>query len=105
MVYLLYLWIVGKILHHLKCIGNVTLYTKRESLKSLKQNPRIEWRYCCTSVTKDYGTYASNKGSLACHIGKYGSMITWVWLGKCRILVCISLPVECTTVYNHTAEA
>ena len=80
MVHLCHLWMVGEEFNNLCRVVGMTLHTQRQCLKTLQQNPCVEWRYGGTSVAQDDGTNTSDESSRTSHIGKHSAMIAWVWL-------------------------
>ena len=82
----------------------MTLYTERQCLKSLKEDEGAYWRNGCSCVTEKDCTDLCNKCSRsACFCEAY-AMIAWVWLCKrCKFAGC--LPVELTTLYDHTTNS
>ena len=99
-----HLWMVGQEVNNLQCILHVTLYTQTQCLNTLQQDKGIEWRQSCTGVAQNNGTDTGDvSGSTYC-IGKYDTMVRWIGLSQCGEFFGISLPVELTTIYNHTTQ-
>lgn len=104
MIDLSHLRVLGKIFNDLQCVLYVTLYAQWQRLSALKKNPCVERRDSGASVTKDDGTNTCDESCRTCNISEDGTVIRWVWLSDCRILVSVSLPIELATVNDNAAE-
>ena len=81
----------------------MTLYTKRQCLKSLKEDERAYRRDCSTCVTKKDCTDLCNKCCRSACFCKAYTMVAWVWLCKrCEFTCCF--PVKFTPFYDDTTD-
>ena len=103
MMNLLYLRMIIQILYNLQCVLNMTLYTERQCLKSLKEDKGAHRRNCCSCITKKDCTDLCNKCSRSACFCKADSMITRVWLCQRRELTG-SFPVKFTTFNDDTTD-
>ena len=76
----LYLRMIIQILYHLQCVLHMTLYTKRQSLKSLQENPGMNRRNGSSGITQKDCTDLGHKCSRSYCFGKADAMIARVRL-------------------------
>ena len=75
-----YLWMIVQVLNNFQCIFHMTLYTKRQCFKSLKEDEGAYRRNGSTCVTKKDCTDLCNKCSRSACFCKAYTMVAWVWL-------------------------
>ena len=81
----------------------MTLYTKRQCLKSLKEDEGAYRRNCCSCITEKDRTDLCNKCSRSACLCEAYAMIAWVWLCKGREFTGC-LPVELTALYDNSTN-